>query len=943
MKASKQLCICRYWIIARGDQFCGWCGRRFSGLECHLSDPAIYLGKELGSKQVQLRVRNTGLNAIKVLDLASDSPLAVFTDHPSPQAPITIPAQGTHGFTLTIDLVHARDEFRAINLTVLTDLAGIDQATSAVLRLMPKPLFNLRQEKELVIVLDGENAEENLVTLELLKGRAKIIALEAEVPWAKVRPLETDLPVEMTEERPKLRLKLEINEIALLEAMRVDKARRETVKFQVAVKSEGMVEKPSTFPLEMRTHRPAALSVTLQGENKTTRTPRQPGRIECEVFKGARRRYFNFTLTLENKGDVDLLIQKVAIADAPEGIELPVTSGLGDPISKDGGFDLTLRIDAEAVPVGDKRCDVLIYCNDPDAKNGVANFPLVIRATELKPYPGIVAMDFGTTNTCVAVYNRRTMGPPKVIKFSLTGRTSGGKSVPSVIHYRNKMPDNKREYEVGEIARRQIASHGTEESIITSVKRKLGQDKPVSFRYSKQPETLDALRPDEIAGDIIGAILEELETHAEIRAQILECVISHPVHYLSRRLEAIEHAFRAANVKISTRISEPLAAAIDFILQYTEANKSYTLMVWDMGGGTTDVAYLRVRIELDADERRRIFPELLGADGDRWFGGDNITDLILRHFAEICQISAIKALNDSDISIQVDLKDINLISDERMRRATLSNYVALLQRAEEAKIEVSTSGKEWRYRQELKFWRDGEIKTTVSLNLDLETLNKLAGPSVEEAMIYMMELIARNGNQPPDKILLAGSSSRLPIVSHRMQAVFGNTDCEIINASSKDGNNIGHFKESVAIGLCKYRMQATALAAERFADLLTMPVATSNIGVRISRGGVEIFEPIIKKGDSLNEWYQIKGAYVSPDTIPEILSCSGRSTELKGNPYLDRIGEFPLEELAGKFSGDDFDKAQLFLKVTTEERVIFKIEINGHSHEFNAVLPPEFG
>jgi len=63
--------------------------------------------------------------------------------------------------------------------------------------------------------------------------------------------------------------------------------------------------------------------------------------------------------------------------------------------------------------------------------------------------------------------------------------------------------------------------------------------------------------------------------------------------------------------------------------------------VYDFGGGTTDIALIKVHDTISEDGIREIVPETLGVDGKRRLGGDDVTDRI----AEIIRMKCERSLN----------------------------------------------------------------------------------------------------------------------------------------------------------------------------------------------------------------------------------------------------------------------------------------------------------
>ncbi len=90
--------------------------------------------------------------------------------------------------------------------------------------------------------------------------------------------------------------------------------------------------------------------------------------------------------------------------------------------------------------------------------------------------------------------------------------------------------------------------------------------------------------------------------------------ISVPVGFSTRQRSATLAAGRAAGFRLVRLLDEPVAAALAYGL--TQADKERTVLVYDMGGGTLDVAILRLELA------SRTFL-VMAAAGDPHLGGED--------------------------------------------------------------------------------------------------------------------------------------------------------------------------------------------------------------------------------------------------------------------------------------------------------------------------------
>lgn len=948
---QQQLCVnCNNWIIAPRDQYCGWCDMRFSGFEMSLSQEIFFLGAEKGKKEIDLIIKSSGHGGqVKILDIRADSDLVTVVNPLQKPVALSGKPEGDR-WKLNIDFIRAKEALQEIDIHVLSDLKADDAQKTKTIRLVPRPDFALKTEKDLAVVLDGENRETNQVTLVLNRGWANVTEIKPTKMWATV---QASLPAALSEDGQKeLLVRLSLDEDMV--SAEIDSGKETTpLKLQLRVICQGMETKPYDLPpVTISTQRPAKLFIDEVVDIPVDRLRQTTRRcIRQEVFIKSRRRFAELELTLRNNGDAPLQIEdaEVVKSEAPSAFEVPSWLAFeAKPILKtqikSGDIRLVaIKVDTAAMPEEEKEYEfnLKFYCaSAASGRDWVETLPLLITAKKLHEYPGIVAIDFGTTNTCVAVYNPETMTEPKPLKLDRIG-IEDSSSVPSVILYRQLLDDNVRHVLVGRDANARFATPGTEESLIASIKREVGQEKPRMIRYYDDPDLTSHLKPEEIAQDIINEVLAEVEQ--TLKYKVKTCAISHPVQYVHRRIDALERAFKQAGVAIDEKLTEPLAAALDYVFRHEDtAQKSYKLMVFDFGGGTTDIAYLQVTVQKAENGTHNIIvPLLLGSDGDRRFGGDDVTTAVMQYFGGICQEEVMKKLGPG-VEVILDLDQIREIADHNARRMALLSYRALLQAAEDAKIYVSDKKVDskptnpllyfWHEQKELKF-------ASPPLVLTPAKLEDLVKEALENVLNYIADLIEANNNVFPDVILLVGNSSRLPIVRRRIDELFGGSGCKVVGAGTDAEGTIKLYKEAVVMGLgrhCMSQIQATDI---RVKPLQKRLVATSHIGIRKFSGGRMVFAPIIKKGGELNTWHKLENVTVSRKTKLSILSCSGRDMNLNNKRYIEDIAQFPIAQAAEKFSEEELERAEYFLQVSSNEHVLFKVKIGEHEQEFKAEIP----
>ena len=196
-----------------------------------------------------------------------------------------------------------------------------------------------------------------------------------------------------------------------------------------------------------------------------------------------------------------------------------------------------------------------------------------------------IGIDLGTTNSCVAFHDGKTL---EVIDMA-----DGRKTLPSVVSF---MPDG--EVIVGSGALEQVKKNT--EFTFQHVKRLMGQ--PFRDNVNMGPQIAEG--PDGGAWlkgrdrlyapqEISALILKEMKQAAEERIgkKVDGAVIGVPAGFNPKQREATIEAANMAGFKQVDIEEEPTAAAIAYGL---DKDKFRTLAVFDMGGGTFDIAIMEV-------------------------------------------------------------------------------------------------------------------------------------------------------------------------------------------------------------------------------------------------------------------------------------------------------------------------------------------------------------
>lgn len=122
--------------------------------------------------------------------------------------------------------------------------------------------------------------------------------------------------------------------------------------------------------------------------------------------------------------------------------------------------------------------------------------------------------------------------------------------------------------------------------------------------------------------DISAIILKYIKSQAEstLKKPINKAIITVPAYFDDNQRNATKLAAQQAGLEILRLINEPTAAAYAYNI---EDNKEGIYAIFDFGGGTFDVSILKMQMGVC---------QVIATKGDTKLGGDDIDNLIAKHF-----------------------------------------------------------------------------------------------------------------------------------------------------------------------------------------------------------------------------------------------------------------------------------------------------------------------
>ena len=244
-------------------------------------------------------------------------------------------------------------------------------------------------------------------------------------------------------------------------------------------------------------------------------------------------------------------------------------------------------------------------------------------------------------------------------------------------------------------------------------------------------------------------------------------VFTHPTLFSSKKLRAFKKILDNAGFSNYELLDEAIAAALNYISNH---QGKYGLVVYDFGGGTIDITYLHV----DYHPASRTDVMIVDAGGLPDFGGDDVTDAAIKVFLE-------KMPKDGPEILTPDSRWYNMLGPMDQKQAGRNNRLLLSffeslkknKLFKEQAIEITLP--QLRVRDPLTGrcrWHQ-EKGITIHRGDVYRKIYKRIQESVE---IIQEMLIQENGwtddhNKPiPQRILLSGYSSKIPIVKEMFNA-----------------------------------------------------------------------------------------------------------------------------------------------------------------------------
>ena len=376
---------------------------------------------------------------------------------------------------------------------------------------------------------------------------------------------------------------------------------------------------------------------------------------------------------------------------------------------------------------------------------------------------GAVGIDLGTTFSAIAIVNK--YGDAEILT-----NVEGDRITPSVILFEGN------DVIVGNYAKQAAVVYP--EQVVEFVKREMGNG-DYHFEYRTRQ-----YNPEELSS----FVLQKLKHDAELRLghPVEHAVITVPAYFNDHERRATIRAGEKAGFNVLQLLNEPTAAAFAYGL--ANVGEDQRVLVYDLGGGTFAVTMVDI-VGKDIN--------VIATAGDHRLGGKDFDDVLIEHVAQAF----------------LDKHGVDPRND-------LQSYHDLRQKCVSAKISLTR-------RPKVNIFHDYDGKV-LRLAVTREIFEGLTSHLMEKCEALTLDVLKESGFEASsvDTVLLAGGSTRMPMVRTQLKRLFEQAPSTDVNPD-----------EAVAKG-------AAVVAAIEFAklsgqdspvDIRTHDVTSHSLGMVVYR------------------------------------------------------------------------------------------------------------
>lgn len=801
------------WVIQPHDKHCGYCGCAVFDFAVRWEkEPLLYAGNTTNIHELTILVENTGAYPLQFDPIQTVDGSIIKFPRPN-KDPFEVKAGEQRAIPIQLNTDNLVEHTASIKVRAKDAPPDAEREKSLKLQVYPTPDFELTPSKVVARYRKDKEKVAIELHLEVKRSQFKFKSIKCSPHWIKQIKCPTGL-YKKGHAAKKVSLNISCKDLK-------DDLNTATLEFQlhgysnsiqkqIDIQREVLPEPPKLFVLP-----PMQLQVTQNREE-------------------------NHFITLQNVGEETLRIENIEFND-PSGIvklknvEYPIN------IPAEEHHNIDMVISANGVEPDTYRINYTIHSNC--GTNSQYQDTLIVNVVKQQEYPYYLAIDFGTTNSCCAYFD---LDSQNFELIPLDTESVMPDILPSLIVYHSE-PINGKTHHVGFDAETYRTSERDGAFYISSVKRWLGYEWRRYFPNNQE------LSPSDVVADILQHIIGQAEDYLDkkgLPSKVSSCAVSHPTMFLSKQREDLKLAFSKIGIDDTVFIDEASAASIGNIYQYLQKNESfpkdYSLLVYDFGGGTIDIVLSKINGDINA-----CTIEPVARGGNPNFGGDDVTQMIVDYV--LTQYSSKIKKKNPDLRFDIPYLRLRTTpqpsGNPKNDSTAYGNSRVLYSLAEEIKLELSDNEKNEAGRNfELDVVVGNDIRPLnllvdggVNVKLSEGKLQLLIEPTLKETFMNIDAMIAENNGSLPGKIVLAGQSSRIPLLKRLMENhLLNKYQKEMLIEHAKD------LKACVVIGAAEYGLTRRGDGTKIHIDIEEKTYSRFGIMKRIV--GKSTFQEIVPKG-----------------------------------------------------------------------------------------------
>jgi len=897
---AASLMECRYchqWESAVDDMYCAFCGRLLLMVE--IEPESLMLISSLAPRR-EIVIRNTGATTTQLSIVPRDG--SGFSALRFEPASLSVPPNGEARVAVILDAGLLPDDFRerAIDY-VCVDSAGRERALSITVRSAPRP-------KLITPLIDFGNVED---------GRT--VERSLQIMNTGGTPLR--IATVVAQGTPRLRVNGEIANMVIQPGAKAAIPIVWEGKGDVA----GSDDAATGIRVEFGNYSEAAF-VPVRAQVFRYKLDVKPASIR--IRDALAKREYPTIVRLENAGTTDVDVVAIESSDAWIAVVSRATAftvlcgasaaerAIG-PTTFLKAYELTIVCRPKGLAKGKHAGKVTIR---PHGQDPIV-IPVEITVVIAKAYEDYIGIDFGTTNSVVAVMSRKQT-------IELAKEASGETLIPSVLVF-----DDAETFKIGSAARSEAPT--APDRTVRSIKRVMGYESERHFFdvpfSSAQLASLIIRKLVELAET---QLFEETGRHYEVR----RAIITVPANFYDLQIHDVLEACRAAGLDVEAEgvrraekrgraavgesinagviLDEPSAAVLYYtdLLQRTRGDDEISraiarpaglkLLVFDYGGGTLDVSVASVSRVADGGTGLRILANM----GDNAIGGDTIDLILMRELLRRCSEESNGFVFDTKL-IEDNFRDIEARCDrEGWSMTTWREVLSARSRWKDIAESIKKRAAEPKQAQVevmpdliVRVVDGALVKAPKSVRIDappsdviaalLQNVLKRCGELIDSALA-----LAGVAHDEIDYILHTGRQSMLPHIRDAVRERFPKLGrgCDILEEE--------HLKYCVAKGAALYGALRGGLSATEARIYFLNEGRRLPHSYGVEKRGIAMraeFEEIIPRGTTYP--LEITRNY-PPELIPptgilnlKFYQNSGASKAIAGNPDITLLGRISID------------------------------------------------